>query len=66
MKIAQIETEVKLRDANIYTDGKLLDLYKYVDGKFSAVEQELPRIFKITDKSASVCRCVWCEEKTNF
>lgn len=32
----------------------------------SAVEQELPRIFKITDKSASVCRCVWCEEKTNF
>ena len=32
----------------------------------SAVEQELPGIFKITDKAASVCRCVWCEEKTNY
>ena len=33
-RIAQLETEVKLRDANTYTDQKLLDFYKYVDGKF--------------------------------
>lgn len=32
-KIAELETEVKLRDANTYTDQKLLDLYKYFDGE---------------------------------
>lgn len=40
-RIANLETEVKLRDSNIYTDSKLLELYKYVDGKFAAVEHEL-------------------------
>jgi hypothetical protein len=32
-RIAELETEVKLRDANIYTDQKILDLYKYFDGE---------------------------------
>lgn len=32
-KIAELETEVKLRDANTYTDQKLLDLYKYFDSE---------------------------------
>ena len=40
-RIAELETEVKLRDSNIYTDGKILELYKYVDGKFGIVEHEL-------------------------
>ena len=40
-RIAELETEVKLRDSNIYTDSKILELYKYVDGKFAAVEHEL-------------------------
>lgn len=40
-RIANLETEVKLRDSNIYTDSKMLELYKYVDGKFAAVEHEL-------------------------
>jgi hypothetical protein len=40
-RIAELETEVKLRDSNIYTDGKILDLYKYVDGKFGCIEREL-------------------------
>lgn len=40
-RIAELETEVKLRDANTYTDQKLLELYKYVDGKFGIVEHEL-------------------------
>ena len=30
-RIAQLETEVKLRDSNTYTDGKILELYRYVD-----------------------------------
>ena len=32
----------------------------------SHTEQELPGIFKITDKNNAICRCVWCEEKTSF
>lgn len=36
-RIAELETEVKLRDSNIYTDSKILDLYKYIDGEFRDV-----------------------------
>ena len=32
-RIAELETEIKLRDANIYTDSKMLELYKYFDGE---------------------------------
>lgn len=42
-RIAELESEVKLRDANTYTDGKLLDLYRYVDGRFNGVEAQLCR-----------------------
>ena len=40
-RIAELETEVKLRDANIYTDSKLNDLRNYVDVKFAAVNDKL-------------------------
>jgi len=40
-RIAELETEVKLRDANIYTDGKLNDLRNYMERKFDHVEHEL-------------------------
>jgi hypothetical protein len=40
-RIAELETEVKLRDSNIYTDQKFLDLYKYVDGKIGCIEGQL-------------------------
>ena len=29
----------------------------------SAVEQELPHIFKLTDKEANIYRCIYCEQK---
>ena len=32
-RIAELETEVKLRDANTYTDQKMLEVYKYFDGE---------------------------------
>lgn len=56
-RIAELETEVKLRDSNIYTDNKMLDLYKYVDGKFAAVEQELcaQRVYNATNTAAIAC-----------
>lgn len=37
-RIAQLETEVKLRDANTYTDQKMLEMYKYFDGKVRGLE----------------------------
>ena len=40
-RISELETEVKLRDANIYTDSKLLDLYRFVDGEFRNVREAL-------------------------
>jgi hypothetical protein len=56
-RIAELETEVKLRDANTYTDGKLLDLYKYVDGKFAIVEGQLceQRVYNATNTAALTC-----------
>ena len=40
-KIAELETEVKLRDANTYTDQKMLDLYKYFDGENKAIRADI-------------------------
>lgn len=40
-RIAELETENKLRDSNIYTDSKLLDVYKYFDGENKAIRAEL-------------------------
>ena len=40
-RIAELETEVKLRDANFYTLGEMGKLREYVDGKFAKVESEL-------------------------
>ena len=40
-KIADLQSQVALRDANIYQDAKMLEMYKYIDGKFNAVEAQL-------------------------
>jgi hypothetical protein len=40
-RISELETEVKLRDANIYTDQKILEVYKYFDGENKAIREEL-------------------------
>lgn len=56
-RIAELETEVKLRDSNIYTDSKILDLYKYVDGKFACVENQLAdqRVYNATNTATISC-----------
>lgn len=56
-RIAALETEVKLRDANTYTDQKILEMYKYVDGKFGIVEAQLceQRVYNATNTSAIAC-----------
>ena len=56
-RIAELETEVKLRDSNIYTDGKILELYKYVDGKFTAVDAALAQqaVYNATNTATINC-----------
>ena len=40
-RIADLETEVKLRDANIYTDSKILAAYTDLSGKISNLESQI-------------------------
>ena len=40
-RIAELETEVKLRDANFYTLGEMGKLRDYVDGRLTAIEGEI-------------------------
>lgn len=56
-RIAELETEVKLRDANTYTDSKILDLYRYVDGKFSCVEGQIAQqaVYNATNTATLTC-----------
>lgn len=56
-KIADLETEVKLRDANFYTLSKMGELRDYVDGRFNTVEAELcqQRTYNATNTAAMTC-----------
>ena len=56
-RIAELETDVKLRDANTYTDGKILDLYRYVDGKFACVEGQIAQqaVYNATNTATLNC-----------
>lgn len=56
-RIAELETEVKLRDANTFTMGEMGKLRDYVDGKFAKVEHELcdQRVYNATMNGAVGC-----------
>lgn len=56
-KIAALETEVKLRDANFYTIGEIGKLRDYVDNRFSGVEAQLceQRVYNATNTAALGC-----------
>ena len=56
-RIAELETEVKLRDANTYTDGKILELYRYVDGKFGCMEAQMAQqaVYNATNTATLGC-----------
>ena len=38
-KIAELQSQIALRDANTYNDTKLLELYKYFDGQLKDIRQ---------------------------
>lgn len=40
-KIAELQSQIALRDANTYNDQKLLEVYKYFDGKIEGINQRL-------------------------
>lgn len=40
-RIAELETEVKLRDANVFTLGEMDKMRNYFDAKFDCVERQL-------------------------
>lgn len=57
-RIAELETEVKLRDANTYTDSKILELYRYVDGKFNGVEAQICQQAVVNTQVAANLSCL--------
>lgn len=51
-KIAELETEIKLRDANTYTDQKSLEMYQYIDGRLRNVESQISAQAVINQRTA--------------
>lgn len=39
-KIAELQSQIALRDANTYNDQKLLEVYKYFDGELKTMRQD--------------------------
>lgn len=56
-EIAELRTELKLRDANTYTDGKMLELYQYIDGRMRGVEGQISQqaVYNATNTAALNC-----------
>ena len=56
-RIAELETEVKLRDANTFTIGEMNKLRDYFDGRIGRVEHELcdQRVYNATNTAAITC-----------
>lgn len=56
-RIAELETEVKLRDANTYTDSKLLELYRHVDHRFGCIEGQIAQqaVYNATNTAQLGC-----------
>ena len=56
-KIAKLETDIALRDANVYTMNHVNDLRNYVDGKFANVNSELREIavYQATNTASIAC-----------
>lgn len=60
-RIAELETEVKLRDANTYTDGKIADMYERLNTKFENRTRELEQqicnqnVYNATNTAAIAC-----------
>ena len=56
-RIAELETEVKLRDANTFTMGEMNKLRDYVDGRFTGIESQIcqQNVYNATNTAAIAC-----------
>ena len=56
-KIADLQSQVALRDANIFVDSKMLDLYRYIDGKLEGINQKIAdqMVWNATQTSTISC-----------
>lgn len=63
-RIAELETEVKLRDANTYTDKKMLEMYQYMDGRLRGVEGQIQQQAVINAQITANISCMQGEIAT--
>ena len=56
-RIADLQAQISLRDANIYNDQKLLEVYKYFDGKIESINHKLcdQAVWNATQTSTMTC-----------
>ena len=56
-RIAELESEVKLRDANTYVDQKILEVYRYFDNKLEGVNAAIcaQNVYNATNSAAINC-----------
>ena len=57
-RIAELETEVKLRDANVYTLGEMGKLRDYVDRRFDGVNAQLCQQAVINAQTTANISCM--------
>ena len=57
-RIATLETELKLRDANIYTDSKIADVYERLNTKISGVEAQICQQAVLNATTNSTLGCI--------
>ena len=61
-----IKDEVIVEKKNLELPEKLTNVIKCKNPRcITSTEQELPQIFKLTDKENQVYRCLYCETKAN-
>lgn len=56
-KIAKLESDIALRDANVYNDQKSLEMYKYFDGEIKRIDRTLceQSVYNATQTGAISC-----------
>lgn len=56
-RIAKLESDIALRDANIYNDQKMLEMYKYFDGEVKRIDKTLceQAVYNATQTGAIGC-----------
>ena len=56
-KIAKLESDIALRDANTYNDQKMLEMYKYFDGEVKRIDKTLceQAVYNATQTGAISC-----------